>query len=272
MSNKRLSLLRAQGELIHALRSWFFEKGYTEVHTPIMVMSGALEENLEALSVTDMGLYLHTSPEFAMKKRLADGMCRIYQIAHCFRGEEVGDHHSTEFRMLEWYRVGASWWDIANEVIDLISTLYASKNKASPQFEWIQTTNLLSPTLSPEEWFFTWVDQIEPILPPACIVYDYPHWQAALARKRHGIAERFEVYINGIELANAFDEESSSREIRHRWQDANSIRTTQNKPPHPIDEALLTAIDKMPRCSGIALGVDRLMMLLLDEQSIQGLL
>ena len=109
--------IRSQGMILHALRSWFFERGYIEVHTPIAVPSAALEENLEAIQITDGKRFLHTSPEFAMKKRLADGLCRIYQIAHCFRGEEIGPHHAMEFRMLEWYRVGASWWDIAHETI-----------------------------------------------------------------------------------------------------------------------------------------------------------
>lgn len=258
--------------ILHSLRSWFFDRGYTEVQTPVAVPSAALEENLEAIHLHNTPLFLHTSPEFAMKKRLAEGLCRIYQIAHCFRGEEVGPHHAMEFRMLEWYRVGASWWDLAHETVDLISHLYELNNLPTPSFEWIATTELLSSKLPPEKWYFEWVDKVEPNLPDACIVYDYPHWQAALARTRHGVAERFEVYIDGIELANAFDEESSSREIRQRWEQSNHMRTTQDKPIHPIDEPFLSAIDRMPRCSGIALGVDRLMMLLLKQTSIHGLL
>ena len=264
--------IRAQGMILHALRCWFFERGYIEVNTPIAVPSAALEENLEAIQINDEKLFLHTSPEFAMKKRLAKGLCRIYQIAHCFRGEEIGPHHSMEFRMLEWYRVGASWWDIAYETIDLITHLYQYTGRPVPSFEWVATPDLLSPNLSPEEWYFQWVDQIEPNLPTACIVYDYPPWQAALARKRNNIAERFEIYINGIELANAFDEESSSQEIRRRWIHSNQIRVQNNKPIHPIDDEFLKAIDQMPRCSGIALGIDRLLMLLLSQDSIQGLL
>ena len=273
MSNKdRLHNLRSQGLLLHSLRSWFFTRGYTEVHTPVAVPSAALEENLEAIRIADAPLFLHTSPEFAMKRRLADGLCRIYQIAHCFRGEEVGPHHAMEFRMLEWYRVGASWWDIANETINLISHLYEQVDLTPPKFDWIPTSELLSPNLAPKDWYFEWVDNIEPNLPTACIVYDYPNWQAALARTRHGVAERFEVYIEGIELANAFDEESSSEEIRKRWNQSNAFRITQQKPIHPIDDEFLQAIDRMPRCSGIALGIDRLMMLLLKQTSIHGLL
>ena len=271
-SKRRLDDLRTQGNILHALRSWFFERGYTEVHTPFAVPSAALEENLEAISLANMPLFLHTSPEFAMKRRLADGLCRIYQIAHCFRGEEVGPHHTMEFRMLEWYRVGASWWDIANETVDLLTHLYQGVDLPIPTFEWVATPDLLSPDLPPQDWYFHWVDKVEPNLPKACIVYDYPKWQAALARTRHGVAERFEVYIDGIEIANAFDEESSSLEIRQRWNEANAIRISQQKEIHPIDEDFLHAVDKMPRCSGIALGIDRLVMLLLKKNSIHGLL
>jgi lysyl-tRNA synthetase class 2 len=140
------------------------------------------------------------------------------------------------------------------------------------EFEWIPTTDLLPLDLEPEEWFFRWVDEIEPNLPEACIVYDYPAWQAALARRRHNVAERFEVYIHGVELANAFDEEGNSAEIRQRWTHSNQIRQQMGTTPYPIDEQFLQANQKMPRCSGIALGIDRLFMLLTKQQSIHDLL
>jgi len=262
-----LYLFRQQSLLYHKLRSWFYENGYQEVYTPALVVSPALEEHLETISVDDY--FLHTSPEFGMKKLLALGMLRIYQITSCYRKEELGVHHSTEFRMLEWYRAGASMWDIMNETVDLISALFLSVNKEIPQFEKIATTTLLSPSLDPDEWFFRWVDEIEPKLPSACIIYDYPAWQSALARKRGQLAARFEIYLNGVELANAFDEEGDAKEIRARWQQANQTRKNLGRPPHPIDEEFLTALSCMPRCSGIALGIDRLFMLLLGEENIQ---
>lgn len=269
-SNKTQNL-RAQGHLTHALRSWFFERGYLEVYTPIMVTSPALEEHLEAIYVSDYDSWLHTSPEFGMKKLLGEGLCRIYQITPCFRKEEIGIHHRTEFRMLEWYRAGASWWDLAHETIDLIQTMAQSAHQPSFNFDWISTQELLPSNLTPDEWFFRWVDEIEPNLPKACIVYDYPEWQAALARRRHNVAERFEVYINGVELANAFDEESSSAEIHRRWIKSNQVRMAMGKRPYPIDEQFLKANQRMPRCSGIAMGIDRLFMLLTNQDSIHDL-
>ena len=265
--NNSLHLFRQQGLLLHQLRAWFHKYGYQEVYTPALVQSPALEEYLEAISIGE--LYLHTSPEFGMKKLLALGLPRIYQITSCYRKEELGRHHSTEFRMLEWYRVGASFWDIMDEVVALISHLAQQLGKELPAFERIPCTQLLSPDLPPEEWFFQWVDQIEPNLPPACIIYDYPAWQSALARKRGSVAARFEVYLEGVELANAFDEEGDSQEIRLRWTQSNIVRVQEGRRPYPLDEEFLSALDKMPRCSGIALGVDRLFMLLLGEDNIQ---
>lgn len=266
-SDKSLYLFRQQGHLYHKLRTWFHDHGYQEVYTPAIVPSPALEEHLEAIAIEDQ--FLHTSPEFGMKKLLGLGMQRIYQISSCYRKEELGRHHSREFRMLEWYRVGASMWDIMDETVELIGILFQSLNKTPPEFTRIPTTDLLSPNLSPDEWFYQWVDQIEPELPPACIIYDYPAWQSALARKRGNLASRFEIYLQGVELANAFDEEGDSQEIRSRWEQSNQARKEQQRPPHPIDEEFLYALDHMPRCSGIALGIDRLFMILLGEDNIQ---
>ena len=260
-------IFRQQGQLLWELRNWFNTNGYSEVYTPAIVNSPAMEEHLEAISIE--GKWLHTSPEFAMKKMLAQGLCRIYQISSCYRKEEVGRHHSLEFRMLEWYRVGASMYDLMDETVDLISYLNATLSKPTPCFERIATAELLDPDLSPEEWFFQWVDQIEPNLPPACIVYDYPGWQSALARKRGAVASRFEVYYKGIELANAFDEEPSSDEILQRWEHNNQQRKKAQRSPYTIDHDFLKALEKMPRCSGIAMGLDRLLMGLLDLERIQ---
>ena len=156
-----------------------------------------------------------------------------------------------------------------DEVVALISHLAQQLGKELPAFERIPCTQLLSPDLPPEEWFFQWVDKIEPNLPPACIIYDYPAWQSALARKRGSVAARFEVYLEGVELANAFDEEGDSQEIRLRWTQSNIVRVQEGRRPYPLDEEFLSALDKMPRCSGIALGIDRLFMLLLGEDNIQ---
>ena len=238
-----------------------------EVQTPIIVPSPAMEETLEAVSCG--AEYLHTSPEFAMKHLLAQGLCKIYQIVPCFREEEEGCHHLREFLMLEWYRVGIGTQVLMEETIDLITRCAQSLCVPIPNFVHVATHELLDPTLPPEEWMFQWVDSIEPNLPPATIVYDYPSWGAALATIRGSYADRFEVYLHGIELANAFCEEQDAEELRRRWKKGNQSRKAQGRSPHPIDEAFLEDVNRMPKCSGIALGIDRLLMALLEIQHIR---
>jgi lysyl-tRNA synthetase class 2 len=213
-------------------------------------------------------MQLHTSPEFAMKRILAAGLPRIYQISPCFREEEEGVHHSREFTMLEWYRVGAGTPELMDEVEDIIGAAAAAVEAPVPQFERVGVASLLSPSLPEDEWFFRWVDQVEPSLTAPTMVWGYPPWQAALARKAGSVADRFEVYLGGIELANAFAEEQSSAELRARIAHNAEIRRTSGRVPHPVDESFLAAVDHMPRCAGIALGIDRLVMALTGAHHI----
>ena len=197
-----------------------------------------------------------------MKRVLAAGLCRIYQITPCFRREERGIHHSREFSMLEWYRVGAGSLELMDEVESLVQAAANAVKATVPAFRRVPVSSLIEDTGNPEQWFFTWVDEVEPTLSEPTITYDYPPWQAALARLRNGVADRFEVYLSGIELANAFHEELDPEELRQRQTAANAARRAASRPEHPIDEAFLEAVGRMPRCSGIALGVDRLVMAL----------
>ena len=259
-------LLRQRAAILRAIRRWFDDHGYLEVHTPALVDAPAMEENLHAVAVGRQ--FLHTSPEFAMKRVLDAGLCRIYQIGPCFRAEEVGVHHSTEFTMLEWYRVGAGLPELMDEVSALIAAAATAVDLEPPVFQRVATTDLLADDLAPDDWFFAWVDRIEPTLTAPTIVHDYPAWQSALARTRGKVADRFEVYLKGLELANAFHEELSSTELRARWRDGNARRSQAGHAPHPIDEAFLAAVDRMPRCAGIALGIDRLVMALTGASDI----
>lgn len=259
--------LRLKSKFLWAIRDWFNQNGYEEVITPIRVPSPALESNLVAIQSED--LWLHTSPEFAMKRVLSSGLHRIYQIATCFRSDEIGRHHSSEFSMLEWYRTGAGLWTFMDEVIEFINYSFSQFDHPIPKWERISTHDLLSPNLSPEDWFFQWVDTVEPNLPEAAVVYNYPIWQSALSRTNQHSSERFEIYMNGVELGNAFHEELHSDSLRKRWESANIEKINNNLPEHPIDETFLTAVAKMPRCSGIAIGLDRLLMVLTGGSCIQ---
>ena len=255
--------LRKQAHWLNQIRLWFKKNDFLEVLTPIRVPSPALEETLHAFRSEEA--FLQTSPEFAMKRIIALGLCRIYQIAPSFRKEEVGHHHSSEFRMLEWYAVGQP---LENLQEDLLSLLEYICQKPLPAVQRINASKVLNPNLPPDEWFFKWVDEIEPQMTGITLVEHYPSWQAALAKKMGPYAERFELYWNGIELANAFHEECSAEEIRQRWVKGNNYRIQNSLPPHPIDEQFLNAVSALPRTSGIALGLDRLFMILSDLEHI----
>lgn len=260
-------MLRARAAIVHALRSWFHGHGYLELHTPVLVPSPAMEEHLEPVRAA--GAFLHTSPEFAMKRALAAGLPRIYQIVPCFRDEEQGVHHSREFTMLEWYRVGAGTEDLMDEVEALVAAAAAAVARPAPRFERRAVAELIDDRGDPDAWFLEWVDRVEPTLIRPTIVHGYPAWQAALARLRGGVADRFEVYLGGIELANAFGEETDPDELRARMSASAERRRAAGREPHPIDEAFLEAVGRMPRCAGIAMGVDRLVMALLEISDIR---
>jgi lysyl-tRNA synthetase class 2 len=261
------ALLRARAGVVRAIRSWFEDNGYLEVHTPTLVRTAAVEPHLETVEVGD-GWFLHTSPELAMKRVLALGLPRIYQICPCYREEESGVHHTREFTMLEWYRAGAGTAELMCDTEEVIGVSAAALGLPKPKFQQVATTDLLDPTLAPDQWMFQWVDQIEPTLTEPTIVHSYPKDQAALARIRQGVADRFEVYLGGIELANAFAECTDPHELEARFKAGNAERRAAGKSPHPMDHASTTAMGRMPRCAGIAMGVDRLVMALTGASRI----
>jgi lysyl-tRNA synthetase class 2 len=267
----RPDLLRARGAILHALRDWFHHNGYIEVHTPVMVGCPALEEHLEPIKVGQQ--FLHTSPEFAMKRVLASGLSRIYQITPCFRDEESGRHHSKEFTMLEWYRAGAGTAELMDEVESLIGAAATAVQVSPPQFERRQVTTLMEDAghkdnLDQEAWFRCWIDKVEPHLTAPTIVHGYPIWQAAMATVRGAISDRFEVYLGGLELANAFAEEIDPQTLRQRFIQSAKIREAAGRQAHPIDEILLNVTPSMPRTAGIAVGIDRLVMALTGAAEI----
>jgi len=263
--------LRQRAAIIRALRGWFDQHGYLEIHTPVIVDSPALEEHLEAVPVGQQ--FLHTSPEFAMKRVLASGLCRIYQIGPCFREEEVGVHHAREFTMLEWYRAGAGTAELMDDVESIISTAAVAIGLPALTLSRRTVDSLraeagLQDTLNEVEWFRGWVEKVEPALLEPTIVYNYPTWQAALARERNGSADRFEVYLGGIEIANCFAEEGCADTLRQRFEQSNAKRRAMDRTPHPVDEPLLAATPTMPRCAGIAMGIERLVMALTGAENI----
>ena len=307
-----LVTLRLRAELLARIRAFFAAREVLEVETPMLSAAAITEPNLACFSTVYSGpgsrygqtLYLHTSPEFPMKRLLAAGSGCIYQIARVFRDGEAGRRHNPEFTLLEWYRVGFDHHRLMDEVAELATTLLAGRLAlAKPERlsyqELFQHHLDLNPHRArvaelatraeargvpippgmPAEDADPWLDLllthcIEPCLGAGRLtfVYDYPASQAALARLRPGdppVGERFEVYLNGVELANGFHELGDADEQHRRFEAENAARRTLGLPLMPIDENLLAALAAgLPDCAGVALGFDRLAMLAAGRESL----
>jgi len=271
-----------------------------EVETPVCSSSAATDPSIDSLSTgftgpgaaTGRRLYLHTSPEFPMKRLLAAGSESIYQICRVFRDGEAGRFHNPEFTLLEWYRPGFNHHQLMDEVSALVRTLLPSCHQEQ-RFSYrelfqnhlgvdphhlslAQLQNLAvargiqqAKELDLQEgdgWLDLLITHcIEPELPSGlCFVYDYPESQASLARVRPdvpAVAERFELYLDGLELANGFHELADPEEQRRRFQIELEQRRQAGKSLAPMDKRLLAALEAgLPDCSGVALGIDRLLM------------
>jgi elongation factor P--(R)-beta-lysine ligase len=281
--------LRARAHVLQAVREWFTRQGYLEVQTPTLVTSPAMEEFLHPIAA-GRG-YLRTSPEFALKRLVSSGLARIYEIGPCFRDRECGPWHATEFTMLEWYRVGASLPDLMDEVEAIVATAAQAVGNTPPT-QWRRVTvrqlfqeatgidlaQAVASDLSDieEGWddafFRRWITDVEPTLTQPTMVVDWPASQAALAQIRDDgpwpVACRFEAYLNGVELANAFLELTDAAEQRRRFVSANVARSLAGELPHPIDESFVQAVGHMPRTAGIAMGLDRLVASVCNWDSI----
>jgi elongation factor P--(R)-beta-lysine ligase len=248
--------------------------------------------------------YLQTSPEFTMKRLLAAGSGSIYQIAKVFRNGEKGRQHSPEFTMLEWYRPELNFDQLMTEVDDLLQLIAKTKPvvKLSYQHVFQQYLSLDVFTCTDDvlkqltkthiegvndNWLMSRDDCLEllmsHVIEPKLVkldspvfIYNFPASQSQLAKvvkdeKGNSIAKRFELYAGGMELANGYDELLDADELRLRFEQDNQQRKQQNKPPMPIDEKLLAAMKAgLPQCTGVALGLDRLMMLVTGEDKVNG--
>jgi len=239
--------LQQRAGLMATLRQFFAERHIVEVETPHLYPYANPDPHLSSFSCEVGGerYYLHTSPEHAMKRLLAAHHQPIYQLCKAFRQDEVGQLHSPEFTLLEWYRPGFDHHELMNEVDALLQQLLA-----------LLLSHIIEPTLG---------------LARPLLIYDFPASQCALARIRDDtppVAERFEVYVRGVELANGFHELNEADEQRRRFEHDNQRRQQRGLPQVAVDEDLLAVLDNLPDCAGVALGVDRLIMLALGKSSL----
>jgi lysyl-tRNA synthetase class 2 len=290
LARKRRALT-ARAEIIGGIRRFFHGEGFLEVETPLRIPAPAPEYNIDAVPSGDW--YLHTSPELAMKRLLATGFGPIYQICRCWREGERGRLHLPEFTMLEWYRSDADYHSLMDDCRALISsvamavglgdTVVYQGNRIALGGKWERITveeafsrytrysmeDALGKGLFDEQM----VAEIEPRLglEAPVFIHDYPASQGALARLKADnpdVAERFELYIGGVEIANAFSELVDPVEQRARFIREGEFRRSFGKRDYPLPERFLEELPHMPPSAGIALGLDRLVMVLLDASSI----
>jgi elongation factor P--(R)-beta-lysine ligase len=311
-----IETLRFRAELLTNIRSFFKKKQVLEVETPILSQSATCDVFIDSFSTSQYGknYYLHSSPEFAMKRLLASGSGDIYQLAKVFRQEESGQRHNPEFTLLEWYRIGFNDQDLINEVIELINFLFSAFTPIHYKTEllsyrdcFLQYLSInphtatvselkscakkyhLDKTLSEQDGKDRWLELllscvIEKQLsgtvekPKMTFLYDYPASQASLARVEENkyaepVAKRFELYLGGMELANGFYELDNALEQLKRFENDNQQRIELGKQPVPIDRHLISALEQgLPSCAGVALGIDRLLMLVLGKTHIDDVL
>lgn len=311
-----LETLKLRARLLDRIRAFFMARGVLEVETPALSSAATPDPALASLTTRYTGpefprgqaLYLHTSPEFPMKRLLAAGSGSIFQICKAFRDGEAGRHHNPEFTMLEWYRDGFDHHRLMDEVDELVRTVLTGLVDLLPaerltyrdaflrhagidpfrsdraQFAHCAASHGIdvAPELrdQPER---AWCDLLmsHVIEPQFCartpvFIYDYPASQAALARVLPGtppVAARFELYLNGVELANGFHELADAAEQKRRFETQLQQRAEDGLPQMQIDTRLLAALAAgLPDCAGVALGFDRLVMIAAGARSIEEVL
>ena len=280
-----------RSRVLHAIRCFFHERGFVEVETPVRVATPALELHIDAEPAGDH--WLRTSPELHMKRLLARGAEKIFQLGPCFRRGERGHLHHPEYTMLEWYRSGADYIDILADTKALLAYV-AQAVLGTTDIPCGRRVLSLLPRwekFTVADAFVRWagwdpvqrydadrfnadlVEKVEPALPRdvPVVLKDYPAEAAALSRRKPGepgVAERWELYLGGVELANAYTELTDPVEQRARFAACAEERRKLGKEVYPLDEEFLAALADVPPCGGIALGVDRLVMLLANATSL----
>ena len=297
-----IEALQMRARLNALIRRFFLDRGVLEVETPILSAAGNTDPNIESFQSDFSGpvaagparRWLRTSPEFALKRLLAAGIGSCYELGRVFRNGEIGRLHNPEFSMLEWYRVGWDHHELMDECAELVKEALRLAGKSATVRDTsyrqlyleqlgidpltaseaelrapLAVFDINAEGLSRDDWLdLLMTHLIQPSIPHnrILLVYDYPKSQAALARIRQGdvpVAERFEVYLGPVELANGYRELGDADEQRERFQRDISRRRKKGYATPPIDEHLLAALPAMPDCSGVAMGVDRLLLAML---------
>lgn len=300
-----LNRLQLRANLYQKIRAFFNARNVMEVETQLISHHGITDLHIQNIPAhltfgnkTEIG-FLQSSPEYAMKRLLAEGSGDIFQICKAFRNGEVGSRHNPEFTMLEWYRVGFTHFELMNEMDDLLQLIFEtpkaerySYQELFQQFTGLDPLNTNEKELrealkkhqinlnnDASQSITNYLDLlmshcIEPQIgqnQPA-FVYHFPAAQASLSKINGNIAERFEVYFRGNELANGFHELNNAQEQLARFENDNCEREKAGLNTMSIDKNLIAALDKLPNCAGVAIGLDRILMLLAKTPKIRDVL
>ena len=295
-----IATLQQRAHILHQIRQFFHERAIMEVETPLLCQHTVTDPYIDSFAIANHQppYYLQTSPEYAMKRLLAAGSGPIYQISKAFRQEEQGSLHNPEFTLLEWYRPDFDHHALMDEIDALLQRLLKTPAAEKVSYRDLFLMHLdIDPHNCNPDLLLHLVQQrvelstttgltdddclnlllthvIEPTLghKAPVFIYDYPASQAALAKIRQGspsVAERFELYIDGIELANGFHELQDANEQYHRFNQDLTIRRKLNKASPTIDRRFIASLEAgLPDCSGVALGLDRLIMLACKHSTV----
>ncbi|MGS0497930.1 elongation factor P--(R)-beta-lysine ligase [Pseudoalteromonas mariniglutinosa] len=308
MPSAEIATLQQRASIIRTIREFFYAREVMEVDTPSLSAASVTDVHLVSFNTSFVGpghakglpLYLQTSPEFAMKRLLAAGSGAIFQLCKAFRNEEAGSHHNPEFTMLEWYRPGFDEFALMDEIDELMQLIldvqpaqrlsYQNTFKQALGVDPLSATVEQLQTLACEQGFadiakhethrdtllqLLFCMKVEPTIgqDKPCFVYHFPASQAALARiceHDSRVAGRFELYYQNMELANGFNELTNAQEQAKRFTEDNAYRNANNLAQVPMDTRLIAALEHgLPQCAGVALGIDRLVMLATKKDTIK---
>ena len=289
-----LAPLKNRARMLEQARFFFKQRGILEVDCGALVKRAPIDANIDVISAfvssSEQG-FLHTSPEYAMKRLLSLGCGDIYFLGHVFRKGEIGRLHNPEFTMAEWYRIDLSFEKMIQETCEFLSLFLGplpirslSYRNAFLQYAGIDYTKDSLPQVNPswtkvETLHYILSHQIEPFLgaEELTILTDYPPYEAALAcvveKNGESVAERFEIYHNGVELANGYHELSDANELRRRFEKENEERKRRNQEPYLLDNDFLSSLENnFPNCCGVSVGFDRALMLQQKANSLSQVL
>jgi len=299
----KIEFLRLRALALQKARSFFNHRDYIEVDIPSIIKFPAIDQHIDSFEVSDKNqtYYLHTSPEYLMKRLLAKGLKKIFYLGHVFRIDEAGHRHNPEFTMLEWYHVGFSLKDLINETLDLCKSFTEDKTTKFLSYQEAFKFFLgIDPFVSDQHdlkscakknglSFDSYLDKdgwlqlllshlIEPCFEDDTyyVIFQYPKSQAALAKTEYingfEVASRFEIYYNKVELANGYFELNDPQEHLNRFSEENKKRVQIGKKPYPLDKKFIHSITNLPECSGVSVGFDRLLMLSHRKECIKDVL